>query len=95
MTRAEQAEHREEKAASDQRVAGRIRQHVLAALGTPPVAHEVHVRPLWANYFRVNVLLGESVTCLTIAHSFFLQADSEGRVLTSSPELVQHYSPRS
>ena len=47
----------------------------------------------WANYFRVNVLLGESVTCLTVAHSFFLQADSEGRVLESSPELVQRYGP--
>jgi hypothetical protein len=91
MTRAEQAERREE-AALGQRVAGRIRQHVLEALGTPPVAHQVHVRPLWANYFRVNVLLGESITCLTVAHSFFLQADSEGRVLKSSPELVQRYS---
>jgi hypothetical protein len=93
MTKAEQAERREEEGASSQRVAGRIRQQVLEALGTPPVSHEVHVRPLWANYFRVNVLLGESVTCLTVAHSFFLQADGEGRVLESSPELLRRYSP--
>jgi hypothetical protein len=53
----------------------------------------VQVRPLWANFFRVNVLLGETITCLTVAHSFFLQADGEGRVLESSPELVQRYSP--
>jgi hypothetical protein len=93
MARAEKAERREEDAASSERVTGRIRQHVLAALGSPSIAHEVHVRPLWANYFRVNVLLGESLTCLTVAHSFFLQADSEGRVLESSPELVQRYGP--
>jgi hypothetical protein len=93
MTRAEQAERREEEAASAERLAGRIRQQVLEALGTPPVSHAVQVRPLWANYFRVNVLLGESVTCLTVAHSYFLQADGHGRVLESSPALVQHYSP--
>jgi hypothetical protein len=93
MTAAEKPERREQEAASGQRVAGRIREHVLAALGTPPVGHEVQVRPLWANYFRVNVLLGESVTCRTVAHSFFLQTDSEGRVLESSPELIQRYGP--
>jgi hypothetical protein len=91
MTRAQQAERRLEDAAAAERRASRIRQQVLETLGTPPGWHAVQVRALWNDYFRVNVLVGESSTCFTIAHSFFLHTDGEGGLLESSPELVNRY----
>jgi hypothetical protein len=91
MTQAEQAERRAQEAHVAERVAVRIRQQVLETLGTPPGWHAVQVRPLWADYFRVNVLVGESINCFTIAHSFFLLTDGEGGLLESTPQIFKRF----
>ena len=91
MTKQQQSERRGEEASSVERAVVRIRQHVLETLGTPPGWHMVQVRPLWADCFRVNVLVGESITNFTIVHSFFLKADGEGDVLESSPRMVKRF----
>jgi hypothetical protein len=71
--------------------AARVGKQVLLALGTPPGWHEVQVRVLWDGHFRANVLMGESATCCTIGHSFFLVTDGTGNVVESSPEIVKRY----
>jgi hypothetical protein len=91
MTRTQQAERQTGEAAAAERVVDRIRQQVLETLGTPPGWHLVQVRPLWADYFRVNVLVGQSSTCFTIGHSFFLLTDGDGGLLESSPAMVNKY----
>jgi len=92
MTTTQQTElQREEERGAAECQAVRIRQQVLQALGTPPGWHRVQVRPLWGDYFRVNVLIGENITSFTIRHSFFLLTDGEGGVLEASPEMVKRY----
>jgi hypothetical protein len=89
-TRRSELQREEEKVAAE-RLAVPIRQQVLQALGTPPGWHMVQVRSLWGDYFRVNVLVGESITSFSIRHSFFLLTDGEGSVLEASPEMVKRY----
>jgi hypothetical protein len=39
----------------------------------------------------VNVFVGDDAASLKVAHSYFLQADGDGRVLTSSPAITRAY----
>src|SRR5690349_4312235 len=50
-----------------------IRAGVLTSLGRPPELYRVDVRPLWSNYYRVNVMVGADPTALRIAHSYFVE----------------------
>lgn len=91
MTRTQQAESRQEELALVERLAVRIRQHVLQTLGKPPGWHVVQVRPLWDGHFRVNVLIGQSIADSKIGHSFFVQTDDAGDVLDSNPKMIKRY----
>jgi hypothetical protein len=66
-----------------------IRDSVLSALGHPAGMHRVGVRRVWKDNYRVNVFVGADVTSLTIAHSYFLRADSDGKILTCCPAIVR------
>jgi hypothetical protein len=66
-----------------------IGEQVIHGLGKPTVPHLVQVRSLWAHFFRVNVLIGEDPTRMKVAHSYFLQADSDGKIVTSTPRIVK------
>ena len=68
-----------------------VRDNVLSALGTPPGPHRVQVRRVWGDRYRVNVFVGESAATLKVAHSYFLEADGDGKVLTSSPAITRSY----
>ena len=69
----------------------RIRVQVLGTLGQPENLREVQVRPLWGQHYRVNVMVGGDVTAMTVAHSYFLEADATGNVVTATPALTRHY----
>jgi hypothetical protein len=66
-----------------------IRGHVLRALGEPGGTGRVQVRPLWGDYYRVNVVVGEGPGRFTIARSYFLRADGAGAILESTPKLTR------
>ena len=68
-----------------------IGKHVVRSLGSPVDLFKVQVRPLGNEHYRVNVLVGKGSTSARIADSFFLTADEEGNIVTSSPEIVRHY----
>jgi hypothetical protein len=68
-----------------------IGKHVIQALGPPEGLHRVQIRPLWGQYFRVNVLVGPDAVSAKVVHSYFLAADSLGKILTSTPVIVRHY----
>lgn len=68
-----------------------VQSGVLAALGRPPGLYEVDVRPLWANHFRVNVLVGTDPTAVRIAHSYFVEAGEAGDILASTPRITRLY----
>lgn len=69
----------------------RIGSHVLDALGRPGGLHAVQVRWLWQGAFRVNVLVGRDADAVTVAHSFFLEADADGGIVSSTPPLARLY----
>jgi hypothetical protein len=64
---------------------------VIHVLGQPRDLHRVQVRRLWEHYYRVNVFVGTDATTATVAHSFFLAADGEGKITSCSPTLTKQY----
>jgi hypothetical protein len=68
-----------------------IGEHVLSALGRPNNLHCVQVRRLWDDHYRVNVFVGKDAACATVAHSYFLVADSDGTIVESTPKVAKCY----
>jgi hypothetical protein len=68
-----------------------LEEQVLHRLGLPPDLQRVLVRPLWADYYRVNVVLGTDAASVRIGHSFFLSVSEDGNILMAKPEIVRAY----
>jgi hypothetical protein len=68
-----------------------VRGNVLSELGRPPGPHRVQVRLVWGDRYRVNVFVGLDTSSPRVAHSYFLQADGDGKVLTSTPAITRAY----
>jgi predicted NBD/HSP70 family sugar kinase len=68
-----------------------IGEQLIHCVGSPSDLFRVHVRPLWKDHYRVNVFVGKDATSALIASSYFLRADGEGNILTSSPEISKRY----
>jgi hypothetical protein len=66
-----------------------IRRQVLDALGKPGDVLGTQVRLLWENHYRVNVVVGADITSPRIAHSYFLVADGDGNIVTSTPAMTK------
>lgn len=47
----------------------------------------VQVKHLWENRYRVNVLVGDEASSVRVSDSYFLVADSEGKILACNPPL--------
>ena len=73
-----------------QQLSAEIGKHVLRTLGRPGGLHQVQVRPLWPEHYRVNVFVGDAASA-RIAHSYFLVADSDGNVVKSIPGITRQY----
>lgn len=87
----QQTVEREREIAGVRALSAAIGDRVLHSLGRPADLHRVETRRLWGDHFRVNVFVGAQVGSLTIAHSFFLVADGEGQILTSTPAITKRY----
>jgi hypothetical protein len=68
-----------------------IGRRVVQSLGSPVDMLKVKVHPLGNDHYRVNVLVGKNVGSARIADSFFLTADEQGNIVTSSPKIVRLY----
>jgi hypothetical protein len=68
-----------------------IRGQVIRTLGTPGDLHDVQVRHLWDDNYRVNILVGEDAASTRVAHSYFLLADADGKIVTCTPALTKQY----
>jgi hypothetical protein len=66
---------------------GVIRNRVLGTLGEPGRLGRVQVRPLWANYYRVNILMAQGFGCERAAASYFMETDGAGNLVKSTPAL--------
>ena len=81
----------EQKVAAVERLESVVRTNVLSDLGNPMGAHRVQVKSVWGNFYRVNVFTGPDIASFKVAHSYFLQADLNGKILMSSPAIVKVY----
>jgi hypothetical protein len=68
-----------------------VGDHVLSALGRPGGPHRVQVRRVWGDNYRVNILVGRDAASFTVAHSFFLSADGDGKILACCPPIARAY----
>lgn len=68
-----------------------VGDNVMDDLGRPAGLRQVQVRPLWDNTYRVNVFVGGDAATVKVAHSFFLTADRDGKILSSSPAITREY----
>jgi hypothetical protein len=68
-----------------------VRENVMGLLGKPAEFLRASSRRLWDNYYRVNVFIGPHAASVTVAHSFFLKADGDGKILTCSPPVARAY----
>jgi hypothetical protein len=92
MSKAKQPEAAQNDARQEHERLGRlIGRQIIQTLGEPPGLQQVQVRRLWDDCFRVNVLIGGDAVSAKVAHSYFLVADGEGKVVTSSPMITKEY----
>jgi hypothetical protein len=76
-----------------QQMNAKIGGQVMSTLGQPSGLHGTQVRLLWKDHYRVNVLVGLDAVSAKVAHSYFLVADSDGNVITSTPKIKREYRP--
>ncbi len=92
MPTIEQEQQDMSKAATERRQReGFISNRVLMALGQPPDLLRVHVRRLWENRYRVNIVVGVDAASARIASSYFVVADGAGNILQAVPEITKQY----
>ena len=68
-----------------------IGEQVIHTLGTPDGLYNLQVRRLWQDHYRVNVLIGADAASAKIANSYFVKADSDGKIVRSSPGITKLY----
>jgi hypothetical protein len=66
-----------------------IAEQVTHVLGEPPNLRAVQVRHLWSKHYRVNIFVGDNIVSAKIVNSYFITADSEGRIVASVPPLAK------
>jgi hypothetical protein len=68
-----------------------VGRNVIRSLGSPTDLLKVQVSPIGTDRYRVNMLVGKAFGSFRVGDSFFLTADGDGNILTSSPEIVRLY----
>jgi hypothetical protein len=96
MSKAKEQEQRKNRAKDlGEALNALIAEQVVHILGKPEGLHQVQVRPLWGNYFRVNVLIGADAASFRVANSYFLRADGDGNIVESTPKITRQQEPPS
>ena len=68
-----------------------VGDNILLELGCPAGLHRLQVKRVWGDNYRANLFLGADAASLKVAHSYFLSADANGKILTCCPPIVRAY----
>lgn len=68
-----------------------VGDNVLFDLGQPGDLLRVQVAAVGAGQFRVNVFVGRDMASARVAHSYFVKADGDGKILASCPAIARLY----
>ncbi|HZU36447.1 MAG TPA: hypothetical protein VFA18_11090 [Gemmataceae bacterium] len=88
----QQAKPHTEHARQTKQLHAMIGHQVIQTLGQARNLHKLQVHHLWGHCYRVNIVVGKDPLSVKIAHSFFLEVDGEGNILTSTPRITRHYA---
>lgn len=89
LTAKQRREHDEDVEQQDREtLRGLIEQQVIRGLGEANGPHNVQVRMLWEDHYRVNVLIGNPTSPIRISNSYFIEADGDGRIVESNPRIT-------
>jgi hypothetical protein len=92
MSTKQEEQRRAEPEASERRsLEAAVGESVMHGLGRPAGLHHVQARRVFAGNYRVNVFVGEDVASAKVAHSFFVAADADGKVVESTPAINRVY----
>src|SRR3954466_14137808 len=69
----------------------RIGRQVIRLLGSPKDLLKVRVHPVGADTYRVNIVTGKDFATGRISTRYFLTADAEGRIVSSTPQIAKLY----
>jgi len=96
--RADRRRDDEEAAARDARLQQESRRledvigaGLMRVLGRPADFLRTTARLLWGSCYRVNVFVGPHVASARISHSFLVEADGDGKILTCRPPVTKVY----
>ena len=67
-----------------------VRNNLIRTLGQPGDLLRVQVRLLWDDFYRANVFVGDASNS-RVAHSYFLRATADGKIVTSTPAIRRAY----
>jgi hypothetical protein len=81
----------EQQARESRSVEAEVGENVMRDLGRPAGLHHVQARRVFGDNYRVNVFVGEGAASAKVAHSFFVAADADGKVVGSSPPIARRY----
>lgn len=87
MPALEQAKDKPDRSLSVDTLKELIRRQVVQKMGTLPELLGIHVRPLWNDRYRVNVVVGKEVSSSRITRSYFVVADEHGTIVKALPEI--------
>jgi hypothetical protein len=68
-----------------------IARQVIRALGSPKDLLKIKVHPVGGDRYRVNITTGADFASGRIVNSYFLTANSHGKILSSIPQIVKQY----
>lgn len=74
-----------------ERLIALIGERVIHTLGAPDGPHQVQVRRLWEDHYRVNIFIGSDVAPARVAHSYFLVTDGGGNIVAATPKITRQY----
>ena len=90
-TTSQREQQRDDERQEREKLNALIGERVIHTLGKPGGLYKVQVRRLWGDYYRVNVLIGEDVVSAKMANSYFVEADSDGNIVASTPKITKRY----
>ena len=90
-TKQEEAVRGGQEATERHRLEAAVGDNVMRVVGRPPGLFAVQVRQVFGDNYRVNVFVGADAASAKVAHSYFVAADGDGKVIESTPALTRLY----
>ena len=73
---------------ADKSIQDVIAEQVVKSISVPASILSIRVSHLWDRRYRVNVYVGENNASSTVAKSYFVETNEEGKIVKSTPPMA-------